>query len=357
MSSGIETRKIAIEALERIQHKGAFANLVLGPMIERTSLSARDRAFVTELVYGTTRMRRALDHLIDPFLHGEVDDHVRTVLQLGTYQLHYMDTPPHAAVDATVGSARKRVRGLINAVLRRVAEVTPEFPTDGIRLSYPDWMIERLSADIGRDQTIAALEAMNRPAITHTRADGYVQDPASQEVVAMVNAGPGDVVVDLCAAPGGKATGISHGGAHVVAGDLRLKRARLMARNAKATGSRLATLAADARRFPVRPGSADIVLLDAPCSGIGSLRRRPDARWRIDRDAPERLGQIQRQLLAAALPMVKPGGRLVYSVCTMTAAETTAVVAGLEWHAISDPVFRLPDSEGDGMWSQIFRAP
>ncbi len=357
MSSGIETRKIAIEAIERIQDGGAFANLVLGPMIDRTSLSPRDRGFVTELVYGTTRMRRALDFIIEPFLMGEIDAHVRAVLQIGTYQLHYMDTPVHAAVDATVSSARKRVRGLINAVLRKVAAATPEFPADGIRLSYPDWMIERLAADIGRTEALVALEAMNKPAATHVRSDGYVQDPASQEVVAMVGGKAGDLVLDLCAAPGGKATGLARTGASVVAGDLRFKRTRLMARNAKSTRSGIASLTADGRSFPVRPGCADVVLLDAPCSGLGSLRRRPDARWRIDPEAPERLGVLQRQLLCAALPLIKSGGRLVYSVCTMTAAETTEVVKSIDWEPIGDPVVNLPDAESDGMWSQAFRSP
>lgn len=268
-----------------------------------------------------------------------------------------MDTPVHAAVDATVSSARKRVRGLINAVLRKVAAATPEFPADGIRLSYPDWMIERLAADIGRTEALVALEAMNKPAATHVRSDGYVQDPASQEVVAMVGGKAGDLVLDLCAAPGGKATGLARTGASVVAGDLRFKRTRLMARNAKSTRSGIASLTADGRSFPVRPGCADVVLLDAPCSGLGSLRRRPDARWRIDPEAPERLGVLQRQLLCAALPLIKSGGRLVYSVCTMTAAETTEVVKSIDWEPIGDPVVNLPDAESDGMWSQAFRSP
>ena len=357
MSSGVETRKIAIEAIERIQNRGAFANLVLGPMIDRTSLSARDRGFVTEVVYGTTRMRRALDFMIEPFLSGDIDGHVRAALQVGAYQLHYMETPPHAAVNATVGASKKKVRGLINAVLRRVAASSPEFPSDGVRLSYPDWLIEQLVADIGPDRTVAALEAMNRPATTHVRPDGYVQDRASQEVVAMVNAQPGQLVLDLCAAPGGKSTGIAVNGAKVIAGDLRLNRARLVARNADALDAAVAAVCADARAFPVKLHTADVVLLDAPCSGLGSLRRRPDSRWRIDAGAPTRLGRLQQELVRAAMPLVKSGGQLVYSVCTMTAAETTAVVAGLDWEPLAEPVLRLPDADSDGMWSQAFRAP
>ncbi len=357
MSAGIETRRIAGDALERVANGGAYANLVLGPMIDRASLSERDRGFVTELVYGTTRMRRALDHLIDQFLHDEVDAHVRSILRMGTYQLHFMATPPHAAVDATVGASRKRVRGLVNAVLRRVADAPTNFPSDAVRLSYPDWIFDTFVELFGSERAVEAMASMNGAAVSHVRADGYVQDLASQEVVQMVAAQPGELILDLCAAPGGKATGLAGAGANVIGGDLHLKRARLMARNAKRTDGSLASLAADARSFPIRPGVADAVLLDAPCTGLGSLRRRPDARWRIDAAAPERLGGVQTELLAAATEYVRPGGRLIYSVCTLTTAETTDVASTLDWPTVGEPVVRIPSAETDGMWSQTFLRP
>ncbi|NNF54754.1 MAG: hypothetical protein HKN03_09970 [Acidimicrobiales bacterium] len=355
-AEGLDSRRVAIKALERITGAGSFANLVLGPLLDRSSLEGRDRALVTEMVYGTTRMQRALDHLIDQFLLDEVDHHTRSALRLGTYQIHFMNVPTFAAVDATVGASKKRVRGLVNAVLRKVADAPHDWPSDAVRLSYPDWIVDRLSADLGRTAALEALEAMNEAAITTTRDDGYVQDPASQEVVALLEAQPGELILDLCAAPGGKATGLAASGAFVVAGDLHAKRARLVRRNATSTGSVVAVLAADARSFPVREDCADAVLLDAPCSGLGSLRRRADARWRIDPDAPVRLGAIQRELLLAAAALVKPGGRLMYSVCTLTTAETTDVIKALDWPA-SAPVVRLPSTDSDGMWSQMFTRP
>lgn len=353
---GVESRTVAIEALERITGSGAFANLVLGPLLDRSKLEGRDRGMVTEMVYGTTRMQRALDHLIDQFLLDEVDHHARSALRLGAYQIHFMNIPTFAAVDATVGASRKRIRGLVNAVLRKVADAPQDWPSDAVRLSYPDWIVAQLTADLGPNTALEALAAMNEAATTSTREDGYVQDPASQQVVAMLNAQPGELILDLCAAPGGKATGLAASGANVVAGDLHTKRARLVRGNAATTGSVVAALAADARAFPAREACADAVLLDAPCSGLGSLRRRADARWRIDADAPARLGAIQRDLLRAAATLVKPGGRLLYSVCTLTAAETTDVVSALDWPA-SAPIVRLPSADSDGMWSQVFTRP
>lgn len=354
--AGVDARRVALRALERISSEGAFANLALGPLLDRSNLDQRDRRLVTEMVYGATRMRRALDFLVDQFLFDQVDDHVRAALRLGAYQLHFMDVPTFAAVDATVGAVPKRIRGIVNAVLRKVGSITPEWPSDAVRLSYPDWIFERLTTDLGAGAAVAAMEVMNTPAHTSVRGDGYVQDPASQEVVGLVAARSGELVVDLCAAPGGKATGIAATGARVIAGDVHPARARLIAENAARTSTTVAAVVADGRAFPVKARSVDAVLVDAPCSGLGSLRRRPDARWRIDSAAPQRLGALQRQLLRAGSELLRPGGRLIYSVCTMTAVETVDVVDSLGWEAEGPPVVRIPSDEGDGMWSQVLRS-
>ncbi len=334
---GVAARKVAIDALLRIDDDGAYANLALAPLLERSRLDERDRGLVTELVYGTTRMRRALDFVVDRFLLDAVDSHVRAALRLGAYQLHVLDTPAHAAVGATVGAARGRGRGVVNAVLRKVAREceagTPiPWPNDATRLSYPDWIVERLVADVGRERAIAALEAMNEAAVVHRRDDGYVQDPASQFVAAAVDVGPGMRIIDLCAAPGGKATLLAGHGAHVVAADLRPSRTRLMAKNVRRLSSGAggpvapSVVTADATAPPFAPGTFDRVLVDAPCSGLGSLRRRADARWRIDADAPERLAELQRRIVDAGIDLLAPGGELVYSVCTLTDVETRGVL-------------------------------
>jgi len=324
---GVAARRTALEVLARVEDDGAYANLVLGPVLERSGLDAQDRGFVTDLVYGTLRHQRGLDHLADRFLSSDPPGPARRALRLGAYQLvHRDDVPDHAAVGATVQAAPKRFRGLVNAVLRRVATAPVEYPDDATRLSYPDWVVERLVQDLGREHALAALEAMDEPARPTVRDDGYTQDLASQWVAALVPAGPGTTVVDLCAAPGGKSTAVAHSGATVVAGDLQPHRVGLVVDNARRTGAAgVLALVADGRRPAVRPGTADAVLLDAPCSGLGVLRRRPDARWRLDPAAPDRLAALQRELVDAAVPLLRPGGVLVYSVCTLTSVESLGV--------------------------------
>src|SRR5918998_992680 len=257
-----DARAVARDALLRID-EGAYANLALPAMLERSGLSDRDRRFATELVYGTTRMRRAGDFLVDRFVLRPLDPPTRAVLRLGAHQLHHLGTPAHAAVSATVAVAPPRARGLVNAVLRRVADAPVEWPDDATRLSYPDWVVARLVEDLGEGDALAALEEMDRPAEPVQRAD------------------------------------------------------------------RVLVAAADGRWAPWRAQSLDRVLVDAPCSGLGVLRRRPDARWRIEPGAVGRLAGLQRELVDAAVALLRPGGTLTYPVCTLTAEETVGVDAWL----------------------------
>jgi 16S rRNA (cytosine967-C5)-methyltransferase len=317
-------RRVAFDVLRRIERDGAFANLVLGPALADSSLSAVDRRFATELVYGTTRMRRACDVLADRFVTTAPDDVTRTALRLGTYQLAYMGVPAHAAVDETVSLTPRRTRGFVNAVLRKIAASPIEeiaWPSDAARLSYPNWVVDRLRTELG-DDWLPALERMNRPPPVTTRADGYVQDESSQWVAAAVGVEAGERVYDACAAPGGKATAMASTAAVVVAADRRLARVRLVRTNALRLDLPVPTIVADSTAPPFASESFDAVLVDAPCSGLGALRRRPDARWRIEPADLVRLVDLQRRLIVAAAAVVRPGGRLVYSVCTLTAAES-----------------------------------
>lgn len=367
-AAGVAARRVALQALLRID-EGAYANLVVPAVIGRSELPERDRAFATELAYGATRMRRACDFLVDRFRRGPVEAPVRAVLRMGAYQLHWMGLPPHAVVSTTVECAPRRARGLVNAVLRRVAAAGPaEWPDPATELSYPDWIVDRLAADLGAGAARSALEQMNRPPSVTVRADGYVQDRASQWVADYVPVEPGDTVADLCAAPGGKATGMAHHGPAVVAAvDVREQRAGLVRENAVRVGATgVGAVVGDGTRAPLRRGAFDRVLVDAPCSGLGVLRRRPDARWRVEADAPERLRQLQQRLLREAALLVRPGGTLVYSVCTLTAAETTSVDAwaegelagfralpppGSPWRAHGRGALLLPqDADTDGMF-------
>ena len=147
-----DARKVAVDALVRIDRDQAYANLLLPKLLARSGLGERDRAFATQLVYGTVRHRRACDWFIDRFAVGDLDPEVRAALRVGTYQLRFLSTPAHAAVSATVDTVPRRARGLVNAVLRRVSEADDAWPSDAVRLSYPDWIVERLTAGSGELQ-------------------------------------------------------------------------------------------------------------------------------------------------------------------------------------------------------------
>ena len=354
-------RQVAYEALLRIDHDGAYANLVVPAMLGRSSLSDQDRRFVTDLVYGTTRMRRACEYLVERFVLTEPDPEVRTLLRLGAYQLAFGGTARHAAVGETVELAHPKVRGFVNAVLRRVADANVSWPDDATRLSYPDWILDRFIAELGEMEGLAALECMNEPPPVHERADGYIQDSASEWVADLVEAKPGELILDMCGAPGGKATAMASAGALVIGADLQAHRALLIADNAHRLGYHLPVVVANGAEPPFANASFDRVLIDAPCSGLGALRRRPDARWRITAHDIGDLAVIQQDLLDAAAPLVKPGGVLVYSVCTITAVESINHPTPGGFEVIADPLadpwipfgkgFRvLPqDADTDGM--------
>ena len=172
-----------------------------------------------------------------------------------------MGTPAYAAVSATVAAVPRSHRGLVNAVLRRVAEAgTPDWPDEAIRLSYPDWIVETLTADLGRDVALDVLESMNGPARVHRRQDGYVQDLSSQLVVDAIDVQAGDLVADLCAAPGGKATALAARGARVIACDSHRGRVGLLEANRRSLDApSMHTVAADGRHphttGPLRRGA------------------------------------------------------------------------------------------------------
>lgn len=372
-------RAVAIDALVAIEKDDSFANLRLGKLLERSGLDDRDRRFVTELVYGCIRRRRSLDYLVDRFLSSDPPPVARAALRLGAYQLYYLEVPDHAAVSATVDVVPKRLRGMVNAVLRKVASSPVNWPDAATELSYPDWIVERLSADLGTQVALDALAVMNTAPDVHVRDDGYVQDRSSQRVVEALPIEPGQLVIDACAAPGGKATAMAARCARVVGADLRLKRVGLIAQNAASTaagrpdGAALWPLVSDARSLPFADASVDGVLVDAPCSGLGVLRRRPDARWRINPDDVERLSAIQRSILDEAARVVAPGGWLAYSVCTLTRAETIAVAEWFgdahrefapvpfvesPWEQLGTGGRLLPQSDdGDGMALFVWRRP
>jgi len=388
----VDVRDVALAALERVD-AGAYANLALPALLGRTTLSPSDRAAATDLVYGSLRMRAALDFALAPLSRQPLDRLEPLVLRglrLGAYALLFGGTAPHAAVAETVGAvARAGHRGqagYVNAVLRRLAVAPPAWPDPDrdpvgwatTRGSHPAWIVEEVLARLGPEEMRALVEADNTrpevslratpgrvgrdellaelaaagvsarpsplspdsvllergdpgrlPAVREGRA--VVQDAASALVAPAVGAGPGDLVADLAAGPGGKAGHLAALGARVLAVEFQPGRARLVAETARRLGvaDRLHTVVGDGRRPPLRPAGADAALVDAPCTNLGSLRRRPEARWRHGpEDLPE-LVELQLELLEAAAEVVRPGGTVLYSVCTWTGAETDGVVAEL----------------------------
>lgn len=378
---------MAIDALVRIEG-GAYAHVLLPAKLRGSGLDARDRAFVTHLVYGAVRMQRRIDALLVPRCHQpfeRLEPRVRAALRVGAFQL-LEGTAPHAAVGATVEAAPPRARGLVNAVLRSVAGLGPAYPESddlGERYSYPDWIVAELGRSLPPEEVPEVLATGNEPAALTLRPNRRVvtadaleaelvagdarvtrgrlvpdalivsgpgdpaslaavrdgratpQDQGSQAVVAVLDPRPGERVLDVAAAPGGKATAAAERapGGLVVAADVHPGRLGLVARAAARLHlPEIAAVVADGRRMPVRDAAFDRVLVDAPCSGLGVLRRRPEARWRIRPDAVAPLAALQRSLLAAAAPAVVPGGRLVYAVCTLTRAETVDVGAWAAAH-------------------------
>jgi 16S rRNA (cytosine967-C5)-methyltransferase len=381
-------RAVAVDALVRVE-AGAYSHILVPELLRKQPLEARDRAFVTDLVYGTLRMQRALDHLLARVSArplASLDPGVRAALRVGAYQL-FTGTSPHAAVGETVGVVAERARGFANGVLRSLARLGPPWPLPagddvaaiGVRTSHPDWIVQTFVDELGRDAALATLALDNEPpAITlrvnpmratpadvaaelrthgvevgdgplapgallvrHTGDLGALeavrtgrvspQDQASQAVVAALDPQPGERVLDVAAAPGGKAVAAAEcmrDEGLVVATDVHPARVRTIARAAGRLGlDAVEPLAADGRNLPVRDAAFDRALLDAPCSGLGVLRRRPDARWRVQPRDIVQLAALQRALLVSAARAVRPGGRLVYSVCTLTRLETLGVDA------------------------------
>ena len=362
-------------------------------------LDARDHAWLHELVYGTFRLRGRLDHVLSAFVRGglgSLDPEVLDVLRLGTYQLREMGgVPAYAAVSQSVELTRSagkgRAAGLVNGVLQNVARRGdqvdfPEFDADPVEHlitwgSHPRWLVERWMERWGAGDARALVEADNRIPELYLRPVGLevdealrrlaeggvsaqpvlrfpdsirlassgdladalrlvpavVQDPSAAIVARYAAFDPGAVVLDLSAAPGGTTVGLAESAAYVVASDLSFGRLRRVRANVErtATADRVGLAVADGRAPPFRPAAG--ALVDAPCSGTGTLRRHPDGRWRLGPVDIRALQALQRELLVAAARLVHPGGLLVYATCSLEPEENEDQVS---WFLGGDAEFR-----------------
>ena len=400
------SRVLALDVLCRLEGpRGTLADALARPAI--ATLEPRDRALVHELVLGTLRRRGWLDHVLSRLVdkRGQsLSPAVRNALRLGAYQLLYLRVATHAAVSESVELVRPeapRACGLVNAVLRRLLREGPPPDPDPLREplawlrtagSLPAWLAERWLSRLGAVSAVGRARVLLEAAPTHFRfhprrpegparvaavglearpatvpgawtiegggelgalaAAGlvYVQDQGSQ-LVAHLAASEG-LVLDACAAPGGKSlllADLGGPGALVIAVDSSKRRLRtLVALRARWDVPNVLAVAADSMRPPFR-GSFDSVLLDAPCSGLGTLARNPDIRWRLRPSDIERHAARQRALLRALAPLVRAGGSLVYSTCSVEDEENGDVVGPfLEAH----PEFSCLDLP---RWADPFR--
>ena len=369
-------RQVALDALSEWRTRGEFADSIVQRLLGRSTLSASDRGFTTELFYGVLRNRTLLDFWIEQLRSASLDHVSRDVLRLGFYQLFKIEIPAHAAVHETVELAGRKNRALINAVLRTAVRRADELEqaasreSVAIRLSHPEFLIDRWTAAFGDPAANALCEWNNRPAPVYARintlrvppsqflqqhptaeplpdgrfarvddfpsealgrGDCYIQDPSTRVACELLDPQPGERVLDACAAPGGKSglvAELMQNRGELVAADRNAARVETLRANLERLGVVIArTVQYDWRaERGADLGSFDRILIDAPCTNTGVMRRRVDLRWRLTHNDFTRMSSEQMAIVRAVLPLLKPGGTLVYSTCSIEADENQRVV-------------------------------
>lgn len=397
------SRQLALAVLLDMEQRGRYINHALRQRLRGLTMDERDKALVTEIVYGTSQRRRSLDTVLSEVSSRpltELDLRVLTILRMTAFQVYFLDrVPVYAAVDDGVELCKQhvpRASGFVNGVLRSIVrggqditlklqKITAKLPwaqAMGIQHSYPDWLVERWEREFGRFRTEQMLISCNEPPFLSLRVNAMrgtpeeflqtqpaafrsqvelsqvfaqglrlhhgldvetwppfirgevsVQDETSALVAPLLQPQPGKRLLDMCAGVGTKATQLAELAGptgRVDACDIYSNKLDKLDESSKRLQlDSIRTLLGDARSLPYRPEfqqTYDGVLLDAPCSGLGVLRRRPDIRWRRQWQDVLTLSQLQRELLSAALQLVKPGGTLVYATCTLLPEENQRVV-------------------------------
>jgi 16S rRNA (cytosine967-C5)-methyltransferase len=393
MAGVAPARAVAFTVVRRVFEQGAYADRAL--VSEAAGLDPRDRALAMRIAFGTVQRRDTLDHVARSLVRPRIEDldpEVLAALRIGLFQLLYLDAvPAHAAVAESVELVKRRSpggAGLVNAVLRRAARegsslldaLDDEQPrTAAIMHSVPVWLADMWWRERGPDEARAMLRSVNDPAesairvntlvssagdvgaqlsVPHRAAPGLQeglvldgpfdaegsplwaagaimpQSRASMLVSRLLAPAPGERVLDLCAAPGGKTTHLAalmEGTGQVLAVERHPGRAEALERTCRRMRAKSVSVeVADAARIHQERGDLseafDRVLVDPPCSGLGTLRSRPDLRWRTSPDVIGELAALQAGILAAGAAAVRGAGTLVYSVCTISAVEGVALV-------------------------------
>jgi 16S rRNA (cytosine967-C5)-methyltransferase len=391
-----------------------FSDEILHGLLERHPLQPSDRGLLTELFYGVLRHLRQLDFLIGQLREGALDERTRNLLRAGLYQIFHLRVPAHAAVNETVSMAGP-TRGLVNAVLRRalreqegLSQRLASQPL-AVRESHPDFLVDRWTAQFGADSAEALCRLNNTPSENFFRVNslktsleqllelqpdafvqdaargvlklrripsewlesgwGYVQDPSTLLAPDLLDPQPGERVLDACAAPGGKSTYMAQkmgGRGRVVACDLYDSRVKRLKENV----ARLGTISVRVHLVdfllepeagsPLLEAPFDRILLDVPCSNTGVIRRRVDVRWRLTEEDFVRMPVQQFALVRRAVPLLKAGGVLVYSTCSLENEENAAVVEQIARElpelALEEVQTSLPFRDGvDGSFAARFR--
>ena len=379
----INSRALALAALEEWRGGRKFADAILGKRLHTAELGATDRAFTTELFYGVLRNLILLDFWIRELRSGHLDHDSRDLLRLGLYQLFFLQTPEHAAIFETVELAGRRSRALINGVLRNAVRAKDQLLQKAdaqklsVRKSHPQFLIDRWTRNFGEPETGILCEWNNRPApiyarINHLRISDedfltqvgsarcadrtpqrgvptnfvrlvsvrsdtlaaghcYIQDPSTALACIVLDPQPGERVLDACAAPGGKTGYIAElmkNEGLILACDRDQSRVETLRDNLERLGvENTRTLRHDWAHQPLSDEPPfDRILIDAPCSNTGVMRRRVDVRWRLTPDDFARMAAEQFRIVRATMPLLKPGGVLVYSTCSLEPEENRKVV-------------------------------
>ena len=370
-------RFVCIHALKRWDEGTLFADDILHEALASHEFSTLDRSLLTEMFYGVLRNLGLLDFLIKQLRDGSLDDFTQQVVRLGLYQIFMMRIPHHAAVNETVNLA-KQARGLVNALLRRsirendlLRQKISEAPLS-VQFSHPAHLIQRWETQYGKESARLLCEWNNTPAEVYVRANGlkvspgellkagngselhpahpgvikvkfipfqwivaglcYVQDPSTLIACELLDPKPGERLLDACAAPGGKTSYMAQlmeNEGEIIACDASNKRLDRLNSNLKRLGVSNTQLAAiDWLRDPIpfQPDSFDRILVDAPCSNTGVIRRRIDVRWRLDPDEFKSMQEKQVAILKKIAPLLRSGGSLVYSTCSIESEENEGVV-------------------------------
>jgi len=342
----LNARGFAFDVLDAVEH-GGFAD----DLLRAKAIDPQEAHLASELVFGVLRHRSQLDFLIGHYSGrtNKLDIEIRIALRLGIYQLRFLDRiPPHAAVSTSVELVKRARKasavGYVNAVLRKVNRDPVAYPNDAIALSMPDWLLARWERQFGSLPAHAAAYYFLSKPPAHIRGERQM-DIGAQQIVPLLELAPHHRFLDICAAPGNKTLQAAESGVEPVACDRSRKRL------AAIPVTRRVQLDA-AQPLPFRP-VFDRILVDAPCSGTGTLGRNPEIKWRVTPEEFSRQAGRQLQILRAALAVLAPGGRLVYSTCSLEREENEEVIAHFADRVLSRD-YRLPGRDaGDGFFHAV----